>query len=345
MMNTLQPQAVLDRLRAYPPLVDLLARLRTGSSPLDLAEAEGPFAAVVAAVLAARLGAEAAGSAKGCLLVVAPSDQDAEALAGDLELLGARAETLPWWRTAAYRPAGARAHAFGERAACLARLVLGEARVVVASQRAFVTPLPPRAAFAPLVFGLEEGGTIDPTEVGERLASYGYLRVPRVSLPGEFALRGEVLDLFMTGDAEALRIVFEFDTIERISTFDPTLQSGTGRLARVALRPMKELVWDAERVAALAAAIPSLPGVKGREGPLLEELAESGEAKGEELWYPLAFDRPGSILDYLPEGSVIMLVDHERLHAQEEAARKEYAGLYRRALQDAPVPPPERCIL
>ncbi len=340
-MNTLHPQAVLDRLRAYPPLSGLLARLPAGPSPLDLAEAEGPFAAVVAA--------EASRSLRGCLLAVAPSDQDAEALAGDLGLLGVEAELLPWWRTAAYRPAGTRAHAFGERAACLARLVLGEARVVVASQRAFVTPLPPREAFAPLVLKLEEGGSIDPAELGERLASYGYLRVPRVSLPGEFALRGEVLDVFMPGDAEALRVVFEFDAIERISSFDPTLQSGTGRLKRVALRPMKEVLWDAPRVAALAAALPSLPGIKGREAPLLEELAEKGEARGEELWYPLAYGQqahggPGSILDFLPEGSLVMLVDHERLQAQEEAARKEYAGLYRRALQEGPVPPPERCL-
>jgi len=335
-MNTLQPQAVLERLRSYPPLGALLGRLSGGPFPVDIAEAEGPFAAVFAA--------EASRGRKGAVLVVAPSDQDAEALAGDLELLGAEVDVLPWWRSAAYRPAGTRSRVFGDRAACLARLALGDARMVVASQRAFVTPLPPREVFAPLVFALEAGGTIDPTAVGERLASYGYLRVPRVSLPGEFALRGEVLDLFMPGDAEALRLVFDFDTIDRISTFDPAIQAGTSRLSRVALRPMKEVVWDAPRLEALRAAIPSLPGIKGREEALLEELAEKGEAKGEELWYPLAFERPGSILDYLPPDSLVALVDHERLEAQEEAARKEYAGLYRRALQEAPVPPPERCI-
>ncbi|HRY53305.1 MAG TPA: transcription-repair coupling factor [Spirochaetia bacterium] len=346
-MNTLHPQAVLDRLRAYPPLASLAGRLASGPFPLDLAEAEGPFAAIVAASIRGA-GARAGGG----LLVVLPSDQDAEALASDLGILGIEAQILPWWRTAAYRSVGARAPVFGERAACLARLLLagaakggGAGPVVVASQRAFVTPVPPRAAFEPLVFPLEEGGAIDPSAVGERLASYGYLRVPRVSLPGEFALRGEVLDLYMPGDPEALRLVFDFDRIDRISTFDPGLQSGTGRLARVALRPMKELLWDAERIAALAAALPALPGLKGREGPLLEELAEKGEARGEELWYPLAHGQgPGSILDYLPAGSSVFLVDHERLEAQEEAARKEYAGLYRRALQESPVPPPERCL-
>jgi transcription-repair coupling factor (superfamily II helicase) len=335
-MNTLQPQAVLERLRSYAPLSALLERLSSGPFPVDIAEAEGPFAAVIAA--------EAAQATEGAILVVAPSDQDAESLAGDLDLLGADAEILPWWRTAAYRPAGSRSRVFGERAACLARLVLGDARIVVASQRAFVTPLPPRAAFEPLVFALEQGGTIDPSAVGDRLASYGYLRVPRVSLPGEFALRGEVLDVYMPGDEEALRIAFDYDEIDRISTFDPVMQAGTGRLSRVAIRPMKEIIWDSARVSALRALMASLPGIKGREEPFLEELAEKGEARGEELWYPLAFDEPGSILDYLPLGSLVLFLDHERLEAQEEASRKEYAGLYRRALQEAPVPPPERCI-
>ncbi|MDA8424706.1 MAG: transcription-repair coupling factor [Treponema sp.] len=341
-MNTLHPQAVLESLKSFAPLAELSRRLESGPFPLDLSETEGPFAAVMVAELAERI--------RGPILVVVPTDQEAEALASDLELFGVEAEGLPWWRMAAYRAASPRAHVFGERAACLARLCLGVSKVVVASQRAFVTPVPPRESFAPLVFGLEEGGRIDPSTLGERLASYGYLRVPRVSLPGEFALRGEVFDVFMPGESEAVRVVFEYDRIERISTFDPVAQSATSRPGKVALRPMKELVWDEGLVARLAELLPSLPGCAGREGPLLEELREKGEAKGEELWYPLVHDqgsggRPGAILDYLgPEGMVVLL-DRERLLAQEEAARKEYAGLYRRALQEGPVPPPERCLL
>jgi transcription-repair coupling factor (superfamily II helicase) len=336
-MNTLRPQEVLARLRAHAPLVELVARLRAGPFPVDVGEAEGPFAAVMVA--------EAARSPSGGpLLAVVPTDQEAQAMMGDLALLGVDAVLLPWWRTAAYRPASPRARVFGERAACLSRLCGGEAGVVVASARAFVTPLPPRDAFLALALPLEKGGSIDPTEVGERLASYGYLRVPRVSLPGEFALRGEVLDLFMPGDDEALRFVFEYDRIEKIATFDPGLQSSAGSLERAVVRPMKELLWDEGRLAALAAALPSLPGIRGREGPLLEELAEKGEAKGEELFYHLAFEKPGSVLDYLGRGAAVFLVDHERLEAQEEAARKEYAGLYRHALQEGPVPPPDRML-
>jgi transcription-repair coupling factor (superfamily II helicase) len=335
-MNTLHPQALLDRLRAHAPLAEFLGRLNSGPWPVDLAEAESPFPGLLAAV-AARRGR--------VLLIVTPTDQEAEALENDLSLLGRAPALLPWWRTAAYRPVSTRARAFGERAACLARIALGEAPIVVASQRAFVTPLPPPSYFLPLVFGIELGGSIDPSAVGERLVSYGYLRVPRVSLPGEFALRGEVLDLFMPGDEEAVRVVFEYDRVDRISTFDPVAQAGTGTRNKIAVRPLKEVVWDAERVAVLEASLKSTTGLKGREEALLEELGTRGEAKGEELWFPSAFEESASILDYIGTDGTLFLADRERLGAQEEAARKEYSGLYRRALAEAPVPPPDRCLL
>jgi transcription-repair coupling factor (superfamily II helicase) len=340
-MNTLRPQEALARLRSHAPILELLSRLEKGPFPVDIGEAEGPFGAVVVAEIARKA---AEGAVASSVLAVVPTDQEAEALEGDLLLLGASPILLPWWRTAAYRPASPRARVFGERAACLSRLCLGDAHVVVASQRAFVTPVPPLEFFTPLTLLLEVGGSLDPAAVGGRLADFGYLRVPRVSLPGEFALRGEVLDLFMPGDEEAIRAVFEYSTIERISSFDPVLQSSSASLKRVAVRPMKELVWDAERLAFLASKLAAMPGLAGREGALLEELAEKGEAKGEELFYPLAFDKPGSILDYLGRRPTVVLLDHERLEAQEEAARKEYQGLYRRALQESPVPPPDHLI-
>jgi len=370
MTNTLQSQGVLERLKGHGPLAELGRRLARADFPVDIAEAEGSFASVVVAYLdrelAGRPGpgagkaagasgkavgapgkaasAAGKGTAQGALLVVAATDQEAESLASDLGLLGIPAELLPWWHTAAYRPVSTRARAFGERAAVLSRLLMGEARVVVASQRAFVTPLPPPEVFGPLVFSIDVGGEIDPAKVGERLASYGYLRVPRVSLPGEFALRGEVLDLFMPGDDEAVRVVFDYDHVDRISAFEPAGQAGLRSLERVLVRPMKEIIWDEARLATLAAVAPGLPNCQGRVEGLLEELGEKGEARGEELWYPLAWDKPASILDYLGEGGLVVFLDHERLEAQEESARKEYAGLYRNALKEGAVPPPDRLL-
>ncbi len=336
-MNRIRPQVVFDRLASHLPVKDLQRRLALGPFPVDIGEAEGSFSSALCALLARKEGSR--------LLVVAATDQEAESLCSDLSILGVDSRMLPWWRTAAYRPVATRSRVFGERASVLAQLCAGESGIIVASQRALVTPLPPPSWFKEKVFILEQGGSIDPAAAGERLASYGYIRVPRVSLPGEFALRGEVLDLFLPGEDEALRVVFDFDTVERISRFDPSMQSGNDRVKRIPLYPMKEVIWDSERIAKLGSALSGLNGCAERAPALLEHLSEQGEMRGEELWYSLAFDKPASILDYLGPDDLTVFLDHERLVAQEEGWRKEYAGMYRQALREMPVPPPDRCLL
>ncbi len=344
-MKSLYLLDVLTRLESSAPVGDFLARMADGRFPVDCGGLEGAYTALLAALSRERLGTP--------VFVVAPTDLEAEAFARDLDLAGVEAETFPWWGTAAYRPVSPRAPVFGERSAALAR-ALGRASgasegdssrpvVVVASQRAALTPVPPPDYFGSLLVALERGQSFDPEAVAERLSTYGYLRVPRVSLPGEYALRGEVLDLFMPGDEEAWRVVFEFDAVEEIRRFDPADQgSRPSREERVTLRPVKEVVWDEERRSVLARRLSDLRGYGPENAALLAgALAEFGEAKGEELLFPLAFDRPATLFDYLPRDAVVFLTERERLSGQAEAIAREYAGLYRKAALEGPVPPPE----
>ncbi|MBP7094883.1 MAG: transcription-repair coupling factor [Spirochaetia bacterium] len=342
-MNTLPLASTLEAFSRHEGVREFVSRLASGRYPVDCAELEGPAAAFLVA--------EAFRKLKAPFLVVVPTDQEAEDFAGDLELAGVPSEVFPWWRAAAYRPVSERSPVFGERSAALAR-ALGfaegrTARVVVASQRAAVAPVPPRAWFESMVRRVAVGEAIDAPALADALASWGYLRVPRVSLPGEFALRGEVLDIFMPGDEDALRLVFEFDTLEELRRFDPVSQSSRPERERTAvLRPVKELVWTPELVDGLERRLATLRGWDAEKAAAAcAALRDFGEAKGEELLYPLAFDEPGSVFDYLPAGAVVFLHERERLAGQVESIEREYAGLYRKAMLDAPVPPPETQVL
>lgn len=344
-MKSLYLLDVLKRLESSAPVREFLARVSTGRFPVDCGGLEGAYTAILAALCRERLGSP--------IFVVAPTDLEAEAFSRDLGLAGVEADSFPWWGTAAYRPVSPRAPVFGERSAALAR-ALGRSAgasegdpsrpvVVVASQRAALTPVPPPDYFGSLLVTLERGQSFDPEAVAARLSSYGYLRVPRVSLPGEYALRGEVLDLFMPGDEEAWRVVFEFDAVEEIRRFDPADQtSGPSREERLVLRPVKEVVWDEERRSVLVRRLAALRGYGPENAALLAAaLDEFGEAKGEELLFPLAFDRPATLFDYLPRDAVVFLAERERLSGQADAIAREYSGLYRKAALEGPVPPPE----
>ncbi|MDX9827544.1 MAG: transcription-repair coupling factor [Spirochaetia bacterium] len=336
-MDRKEPQVLTETLLRYDAYKTLERQILAGEYPIELQDAEPVFLALLAAQLSKRL--------KTSLLIVTPSDREAEDFSLDLEFFGADSKLLPWWKTAAYRPAAVRSKVFGDRASVLAGLCGGEKGILVASHRALVNPVPPKEYFAPKLRLLKRGSTADPGEIADLLAGYGYLRVPRIALPGEFAQRGEVIDLFMPGDQQAIRIHLDYDKIARITGFDAETQSGGKERGECLIRPLKEIIWDPSMAAALTVKAETLPGCAGRLERLGQALANEGEYQGEEAWYGLAFDRIHSILEYLDESAIILAVNRERLDAQDESLRKEFAGMYRPALREFPVPPPERCYL
>jgi len=237
-------------------------------------------------------------------ILVVPTEKEIEILTADLDLSGIDYEVFPWWGTIAYRPVAPGAAVFGERAARLAGLCMGKGeggreKALVMTQRAFLTPVPPPEYFAGLLSEIRVGDRFDPASFAERLAAFGYLRVPRITVRGEFALRGEVLDLFLPGEDDAYRIAFDFDAVAGIKSFNPESQASTGNLERLIVYPAREVIWSDERIDALASRLAELPEFTGGAPALVEHLRTRGTFEGEELFFPLAFEKAGSIVDYL----------------------------------------------
>lgn len=335
-MDRKEPQVLIEKLSRDEKFRFFQNRILKGDYPLELAEAENSFLALVVATMARKNDKH--------FFIVLPTDQEAEDFASDLRFYGNAARILPWWRTAAYRATAIRSRVFGERASVLADMAQGNTDIIVASYRALVTPVPPKEFFVRQLVRLQQGQGFHPDEIADRLSDYGYLRVPRVALPGEFAQRGEVLDVFLPGDNQAIRIQFDYDIIEKITRFDPAIQSGHERIPSCMLRPLKEIVWDEELIRATTERGSAFPGCRGRMEPLAEALSTQKEYKGEEVWFGSAFDRLHAIAEYFDGSTVFFAINRERLIAQEEATRKEYAGMYRSALRESPVPPPEYCV-
>jgi len=168
---------------------------------------------------------------------------------------------------------------------------------------------------------------------------------------GEFALRGEILDIFMgdtaaasgggetTNDvyAEAYRVLFDFDRIESIRRLDPLMQGGgPGResLAGLSIRPLREVIWTDDRIETLEANLAALEEFTDGGSALIEELIAQRGIEGEEMFYPLAFDRSASFLDYLGDTGTLVLVDRERLENAREPIESEYRKSYMRSRRE-----------
>jgi len=279
------------------------------------------------------------------MLLVLPTEREAEDLIGDLELFGIEAHLLPWWQTVPYRETPSNSAVFGSRARVLSEMLEGERQVFVTSLRALLTPVPPTSYLRERRLQLRPGQEIDPITFGARLAEFGYNRVPRVTVHGEYAARGEVVDVFPAGAEEPVRIGVDFDEVSELKTFHVGSQASSGALDHTIITPMRELSWDEERLSVLERRMRALPEMSHITDNTILELSERGRMPGEELLFPLSFDEPASVPDYLSQFAVVLLADHERLMSAAEALQKEYDGMYRRSKKDRPVPRPQRILL
>lgn len=297
-------------------------------------------------------------------LIVVPNEKDAAELLTDLHTVFAdRVETclLPWWGLVPYRSAAMGSAVFGNRSGVLAKLALRrqslsrqtKPRIFVVTQRSLQSPLPAPEYIRSLVFSVYKGEEIDPAELAEKLTSLGYIRVPKTTVHGEFTLRGEVLDIFTPGESLATRIVFDFDAIEQIKSFDPESQSTVAPLDNLLIYPMKEVIWTDELVERLESYLAKLEkgdddtpplvlteaAAKNKE-KLLEELRLNHESEGEELYYPALWEKRFSVLDYISDETNVFFCDYDRLSNAQESFDREYTGMFRKARQESPVLPP-----
>ncbi len=190
-------------------------------------------------------------------LIVVSTAKEADEIESDLQTIiqeKVQIFKLSWWQTLPYRSVAKSSVIFGERASFLSKLAdkslspNAKDRVFIVSERSFLSPLPPSKYVRNLSLKLKAGMSLDIMQLSSRLTELGFLRVPRVSVHGEYALRGEVIDVFMPGEKNAFRLLFDFDTLDQIKTFDIETQSSKEKVDEILIYPMKEVLWTEELV-------------------------------------------------------------------------------------------------
>jgi len=338
-MNTLSFPELLKKIKGSKAVSSLFSAVKEEKYPIEIEGSEGSFTALLLSHVFS--------AAKERIFVVVPQEEDADELVMDLGASGIPCFKFPWWQSIPYRELAPSSLVFSERVKILSELVLGKPGIAVIPQRALLTPVPSGDYIKSLLVSLKPGGAIDTSALARILISYGYIRVPRVQVQGEFALRGEVLDIFMGADDEAFRVLFDFDKVESIKQFDPALQ-GTGNVqfSNLLIRPMKEVVWTDGRIEELEKNLLSLKEFSDGGKAVIDQLITNRNMQGEELFYPLAFTESGSILDYLDDSGVLVLTCKERLENAQVNLESEYQGLYNRAKREnREYPLPERLLL
>jgi len=256
--------------------------------------------------------AERAGKAK-TLIVVARDAQRGDALARLVRFFDPAIETLslPAWDCLPYDRVSPSTEVLARRLATLLALIGGDAgkpRVLMVSVNALAQRLPPPEAVLAGHLTLTAGKPADREALLAFLACNGYHRTGTVIEPGEYAVRGGLIDIFPTGRKLPVRLDFFGSVIETIRTFDPANQRTKDHRTGVDLRPVSEVMLDAVAIERFRQNYLMTFGAV-TDDPLLESVSSGRAFPGMEHWLPLFHDGLATILDYI-DGPFEIVFDH-----------------------------------
>ncbi|MEO5374547.1 MAG: transcription-repair coupling factor [Alphaproteobacteria bacterium] len=332
-------------------MIDLAARLTAGPGRTVVAGVPEGCDALVLAGLAR---STAAG-----LLHVSADDVRLARLIDALAYFAPDVEVVefPAWDTVPYDRSSPSMEVMSARLTVLTRLAASAPvegpRIVATTVGALLQRVPRREAFAGVTFVAMAGKRLDLKALVTFLNRNGYNRAEQVMEPGEYAVRGGIIDLFPPGATEALRLDLFGDDLEGIRTFDPLSQRTVGKVDRFELHPISEVMLDEESVSRFRRHYRELFGSVTGSDPLYESISAGRRFAGMEHWLPLFFDGMDTLFAYLPEALVTL--DSQVEEAREVRldqvmeyfeARRSLAGADRRTtMAEAgmvyqPIPPP-----
>ncbi|MBE3584289.1 MAG: transcription-repair coupling factor [Limnochordaceae bacterium] len=318
----------------------LETNLRSGVPEQELTGLAGAMDAALIATAYQRLGS--LGDPRRPGLVITPGQAEAERLSEDLVALLGERDVLqfPALEIYPYEETRAPAPLRESRRQVLLRLTLGDPVLVVAPIQAIVEPLLPPAAYRRYVYSLRRGQRIENLEsFAARLVEMGYERVTQVEEPGQFGIRGDIVDIYPAGWPFACRVDLFDQEIDSLRRLDPATQRSSDDLDEVTIGPVRESPLPTEGwqeasarvqtdVARQAERLSSL----GREGEAaalrsrierqLELLSQGVSVPGEDQFRPYFYSQSAWLPDYLQRGSVVLL-DSARLADLAQAAERE----------------------
>ncbi len=244
------------------------------------------------------------------LLHVASDDARAARLAEMVAFFDPEVEVavFPAWDCLPYDRVSPNGEITARRIDVLTRLLepYGKARplLVVTTVNAALQKVPPRLAFRNATFRAKVGDRINTAELQRFLAQNGYIRTQTVREPGEYAIRGGIIDLFPPGTAEPLRLDLFGDDLDGIRSFDPMTQLTTEKRDSFALKPMSEVFLDEMSVQRFRTGYRELFGAVTGDDPLYEAVSAGRKQAGMEHWLPLFHPGLETLFDYLPDAVV-----------------------------------------
>src|SRR4051812_37922240 len=305
--------------------------------------ADGLVVADLARAVAARSNAPATS-----LAVVCRDGQRMAALARALAFFGPDIEVLefPAWDCLPYDRVSPHAGVVAQRMTALSRLARVKGRdrpsVLLTTVNAALQRVPAKSQVATQSLSAAPGNVIAMEGITDWLELNGFSRASTVREPGDYAVRGGIIDLYPPGMAEPVRLDFFRDTLETIRSFDPETQRTTDQLRALDLVPVTEFQLTTETIKRFRLGYVEAFGAPTPDDLLYAAVSEGRRHPGMEHWLPLLHQRMETIFDYVP-GSPLVLEPLADDAARERLDQiKDYYEARQEALTERIPGPPYR---
>ena len=253
--------------------------------------------------------AEATRADRRLYVLIADDARELEQLTAELRFFAGSALALlrlPDWEVLPYDLFSPHPDIISERLQTLYELPHARHGCLIVAADTLMQRLPPRNYVQGRAFELARGQALALEPFRQRLIEAGYASVSQVVSPGEFAVRGSLLDVYPMGAAAPLRIDLFDDQIEAIRRFDPETQRSLDALESVRLLPAREVPLDTQAVKDFRRRYRTRFEGDPNKGAIYRAVSEGLAPAGVEFYQPLFFDATATLFDYLPPDAVVV---------------------------------------
>lgn len=247
-------------------------------------------------------------ASRGPVLHVARDDKRMAAMQAALRFFAPEMPVLvfPSWDCLPYDRVSPNADISAQRMATLAALIHGmpDRFVLLTTINAASQRVPARDLLREAAFSARVGGRVDESALRHFLVRMGFVQSPTVMEPGDYAVRGGIIDIYPPGDLGPVRLDLFGDVLDGARRFDPATQRTTEKLDVVELAPVSEVILDEAAVTRFRQSYRLEFGAAGTDDPLYEAISAGRKHQGAEHWLAFFHDRLETLFDYVPQAAI-----------------------------------------
>ncbi|WP_424943161.1 transcription-repair coupling factor [Aliiroseovarius crassostreae] len=249
--------------------------------------------------------------ADGPVIHVARDDKRMAAMQAALAFFapGTTVVSFPGWDCLPFDRVSPNADVSAARMATLAGLATGALSgkfVLLTTLNAAMQRVPARSVLSEASFSARVDYQLDVDKLRAFLVRMGFSQSPTVMEPGDFAVRGGIIDIFPPGESGPVRLDLFGDVLDGVRRFDPVTQRTTEKLTGIDLAPVSEVLMDEASITRFRQNYRIEFGAAGSDDPLYEAVSAGRKHQGVEHWLPFFHERLETLFDYLPDASVML---------------------------------------